>query len=549
MAPTSSPTPDPLLQTRKELRTEVFALIHRPADFPRLSRELLELPPPLDPGLARDLDESFDKKVPGRRESLKMEIDILRRLKRCTETERIIRAYGVVNLVTPVKFRGRTVYALISGPLKVSPWNPAERETLARLCGLRPSELPKSLDHCAVFRPEQIEALTTSQRLQARRMESLLEHIHFAETQSDEPETVVESPMASPGVMDLLQPGFADHLDVLFRTVQRTVQQTEGPLDPAARERLLQTGTRGRHLVEEIRRIGKNSQSTETSFSLHRMLQSWCDYLHRGFPSLRCSFNLDARPDTVRGNPHAWNHVLYTLLTGVVDGLPEATGTLGIGTRATEHNGRPCLHLEIRDGGGLETFAGVGRPLDREILTEQNEVMDELSDWMALAEEVDADLRVLREDGVVSRVELWIYTDAHEIEETALPPLPAIWVVEDDDREYENLLHMLEDADASPVRLHSAAELRDHYPRASIGPSLVILKYLLPDERGAGLRTWLYEQDPDLPVILVSGFSGTHPGIATVSNLPSTLYLQKPFDRRALLDMLNMSLDDPSGAA
>ena len=236
--------------------------------------------------------------------------------------------------------------------------------------------------------------------------------------------------------------------------------------------------------------------------------------------------------------------MLYTLLSGVADGLPEATGTLGVSTRSDEHDGRPCIHLEIRDGGGLETFAGVGRPLDREILTEQNEVMDELSNWLSLADEVDADLRVLREDGVVSRVELWAYTDTKIEPETPDPEVPAIWVVEDDDREYENLLHMLEDADAIPVRLRSASEVRDHYPEADMGPSLVILKYLLPDERGAGLRTWLYEQDPDLPVIIISGFSGTHPGIATVSNLPSTLYLQKPFDRRALLDMLKMTVDD-----
>ena len=260
---------------------------------------------------------------------------------------------------------------------------------------------------------------------------------------------------------------------------------------------------------------------------------------------MRFAYNLNAARDRVTANPHALNHLMYTLLSGVADGLSGEHAFIGIGTRDVERNGVPHLHVEIRDGGGLATFAGTGTVHDQRILEEQNRTAEEFADWVFLAERIDADLRILREGDVVTRAELFLPLNADKDEaarETEKGRL--VWVVEDNDREYETLRHMLSEAGLHPYRLTSAAALREHYPVAPAAPELVILKYHLPDQRGATLRTWLYEQDSDLPVILISSFSATHPGIATANNLPSTLYLQKPFDTQALLDMLRMTLDD-----
>jgi DNA-binding response OmpR family regulator len=103
---------------------------------------------------------------------------------------------------------------------------------------------------------------------------------------------------------------------------------------------------------------------------------------------------------------------------------------------------------------------------------------------------------------------------------------------------------MLQTLPVSCTRFHSAAELKEKFATASTAPDMVLLKYYLPDERGADVRSWIYEQDPSLPVILISSLDATHPGIATVNRLPSTLYLQKPFDASALLDMIHLNLDD-----
>jgi CheY-like chemotaxis protein len=534
----SHDSPDDLILTRKDLYADVFALKENPHDYPPVPRELLENSPELDPEFARAIASGFAAKPSGKREALKMEIDILRRLKRCRETEQITRAYGAVNLVTPVKYKGRTVHAIISGPLKISQWTEQERATFAKLCGLHPSQLPAGLDKATVFRADQIESILLQQEQKAKLFEALLTSTSSTASQSTDP-------VSSPAILDLLQPGFADHLDVLFRTVQKEISAETTSLNDLSRVRIEQATRRGRHLVDEIRHLTHEHQQVKEWAPVHQMLEVWTQHLKERYPSLRFSHKLHAEQDRVHTRTHALNHLLYTLLSGVADGLPEATGMMGISTRDDVKNGRDCLHVEIRDGGGLATFAGVGRPLDQEILNEQNEEFEACSDWLALAQEIDAELKVLREDGTVSRIELWLYTDLAELPSEATSPAgPSVWVVEDDDREFRNLRHMLSEAEIRPVHLRSAQDLRDYYPVSEEPPSLVILKYLLPDERGSNLRTWLYEQDPDLPVILVSSFSGTHPGIATVSNLPSTLYLQKPYDSQALLDMLRMTIDD-----
>jgi len=532
-----------LKQTLSDLRQEVYSLRERPEDLPdlpqRLSGTLLEDRLPVDPSLASGLEKVFQRKASGRREWLIMQIDELRRLQRGRETEQIMRAYGVLHLVTPVKMSGKTVFGLRSGPIKISPWTQQEKSTLAKICGIQASDLPRELTDSPVFSAAHIESVIQAQELHARLLSSLIS----AKTASTPAPAAVST---DPGLLDLLQPGFADHLDVLFRVVQMEAKQLEtGASFESARNRLLQVTQRGRHLVDAIRDLTRTDAQSVSSVSLHDSLEQWCQELQKQTPSLRIQQRFEASPDEVWTSPHSLNHLLFSLISGVADGLPEGTGMLGISTRNREHEGKPCLHLEIRDSGGLATFAGVGRPLDQAILEEQNEENQAFADWVALADNLDADLRILREDGVVTRAELWIFPG--EPESSAAPAQehePSVWVVEDEDRDYETIRHMMTEAGVRPVRLQNAAELRDQYFHANEAPSLVMLKYLLPDERGAHLRTWLYEQDPDLPVILVSSFTATHPGIATAVHLPGTLFLQKPYDRQSLLDMLRMTIDE-----
>lgn len=525
------------LDRQKASLSEQVLCLGGQARLPESLRQLLKQPAPVsDPLLCRTLADLFQRQPDGRKEFLRMEIDILRRAARTQETERIFRAYGVLHLVTPVKHQGRTLHALHSGPLKVTPWTPQEKETLASLCGLRLRDLPDTLDQATIFGPEQLEMIADQQQREARLWQTLLEKPNSAPTESP-------SPSADTAVgLELLQPGFADHLDLLFSTIQNELRHPED-LNPKRLRRLQAASVRGRHLTGQIRQLSQRVFSGTADVPVHRILENWAQYFRQQHPGLHLHLRLEAEADGVTTNPRHLQHMLFTLMASVADGLPEGRAVMGVSTRNEQRQGVPVLHVEIRDGGGLATFAGVGGELDQRLLLEQNEAADEYADWFSLASHMDAELQLLRDEGVVTRAELFLPLQPAD-SAVAAPDRHQLWIIEDDDREFESLTHMLKPAGLQISRFRSAADLRTNFALARNSPDLLLLKYHLPDQRGAELRSWLYEQDSRLPVILISSLQATHPGIATANSLPSTLYLQKPFDAKTLLDMVNMNLED-----
>lgn len=524
-----------LERQKKLLSAQFFSLAEHPHLPAEIKKAAAEKPLPADPALDETLSALFQRHPKGRKEFLRMEIDVLRRAMRGQETENIFRAYGVLNLVTPVKWHGRTVHALISGPIKVNPWTPQEKETLAALCGLSLRDLPASLDQTPIFQPEQVKLLIRQQTREAALWTLLLQ-------QKPAPAADSAPPLPCTAGLDLLQPGFADHLDLLFSTLQLELRHPES-LQTAGIQRMQNATTRGRHLVNQIRTLSTGTFSSTEKVAVHPILKKWEQHFQQQLPSLRINLRLDAEKDNVTANPQQLQHMLFTLMASVADGLPEGRAVMGLSTRNQQRNGETVLHLEIRDGGGLATFAGIGGETDRTVLREQNEASGEFADWFTLATHMDAELRLLNDEGVVTRAELFLPLQAHLTPADALAQ-HHIWIVEDDDREYESLMHMLNQAGLHISRFKNAADLRRDFALATVPPDLVLLKYYLPDQRGAEVRSWLYEQDSHLPVILVSSLQATHPGIATANSLPSTLYLQKPFDSQTLLDMVKMNLDD-----
>lgn len=517
---------------KKDLSKRVFSATRQPnspvkADAPR---------PPLDPILSTALRKAHALSPAGHLEALRGEVDLLRRGLHALHSEIAPRPYGVVHIVSPVKVEDKTVYLLDSGPLKTGPWQAKEKETLAKVCGTRADKLPLELDQAVVFAPEQLQVI---QRLQEEQAE------HLAELLARPLSPPEASPTMISGVeLDLLQPGFADHLNTLFSSILKEADGLGTSVEPRQRNRILVAAQRGAHLVDQLRRLGAETLQTIESVPIHALIRHWTHQISQAAPHARFDLKLKAERDEIQANPHSVNHLLYTVLTGVADGLANQQTLIAVGSRDIFHEGLPHLHIEIRDSGGFATFAGVDPNLDRELLEEQNEVSDEFADWVGMAERTNARLRVHADDGVVTRAEIFLPLYAEEDDGGLDSDAKTIWIVEENDAEAEHLRRLLGDYGARTVRLHSGGELRDHYVSATKPPDLVVLEYYLSDTRGTILRTWLYEQDPDLPVILISGFNATHPGVATVSNLPSTLYLQKPFNGQALYDMLRMTLDE-----
>ncbi|MCC5843031.1 MAG: response regulator [Verrucomicrobia bacterium] len=515
-----------LTKEQKSLRKELFL---NASEQPTAWKEIE--PGPCDPAGGEALRQVFSRTPAGKLEALRLETDVLRRA-RGRRPELFQRPFGTARWITPVLRDHRVVHVLDSGPVKVNPWTPAEKETLAKTCGVSVKNLPAALDNMVVFTPEQLPILHQQQIRLALAMGRLLQQPEPAASGTDTPTGVS---------LDVLQPGFADHLAHLFQALQAELPSLPGS---GAADRMLLAVQRGRHLVEQLQRLNRQQTQRQENVAVHSLLQKWTAHLQQE-TGARFELKLQAVQDRLIANPHAVNHLLYTLLAGVADGLRAQGGLIGVGTRNDTLDNQTVLHLEIRDSDGLATFAGVSLAWDEDVISEQNEASREYADWVGLAQRMDARLRILRENDVITRIELLLPLNATAaFEETGADPDAAqIWMVLENEPEAKQLQHMFKEYGARVHWLRSGKELREHYLTASAPPDLILLEYLLSDTRGIALRSWLYEQDTDLPVILMSGFSATHPGIATASNLPSTLYLQKPFDTQTLFDMLHMTLD------
>ena len=76
-------------------------------------------------------------------------------------------------------------------------------------------------------------------------------------------------------------------------------------------------------------------------------------------------------------------------------------------------------------------------------------------------------------------------------------------------------------------------------------PDLIISDIVMPGESGIELRRWVAARWPELPVVLISGYSSEGPA-EFASRTPHTLFVQKPFAADALLGLI-AGLKAPDG--
>lgn len=75
-----------------------------------------------------------------------------------------------------------------------------------------------------------------------------------------------------------------------------------------------------------------------------------------------------------------------------------------------------------------------------------------------------------------------------------------------------------------------------------VRPDLVISDIVMPGESGIELRREIARRWPDLPVLLISGFSAEGPA-EFAARTPHTEFLQKPFAADRLLDLVRATLE------
>jgi DNA-binding NtrC family response regulator len=116
-----------------------------------------------------------------------------------------------------------------------------------------------------------------------------------------------------------------------------------------------------------------------------------------------------------------------------------------------------------------------------------------------------------------------------------------ILIVDDDDPVRVMLARLLRTQGYSVLQAANASQARTVLTEES--PSLVISDIVMPGESGIELRRTIADQWPELPVILISGYSAEGPA-EFAARTPNTSFVQKPFAADQLLSLVEQTLID-----
>lgn len=136
-----------------------------------------------------------------------------------------------------------------------------------------------------------------------------------------------------------------------------------------------------------------------------------------------------------------------------------------------------------------------------------------------------------------------ISAGAPSLGRTELPLAATILVVDDDDPVRVMLARLLRTQGYTVLQAGQANEARNLLDTRR--PDLIISDIVMPGESGIDLRRDVLERWPELPVILISGYSAEGPA-EFASRTPNTTFVQKPFAADQFLALVEQTL---TGAA
>ncbi len=143
--------------------------------------------------------------------------------------------------------------------------------------------------------------------------------------------------------------------------------------------------------------------------------------------------------------------------------------------------------------------------------------------------------RAAREQGVSGATV--VTSPAPGLERCSLPPV--ILVVDDDDPVRVMLARLLRTQGYGVLQAGNGLDARRLV--ATGQPDLVISDIVMPGESGIELRRYIAGVSPELPVILISGYSAEGPA-EFAARTPRTIFVQKPFAADQLLTLVEQTL-------
>jgi PAS domain S-box-containing protein len=320
-----------------------------------------------------------------------------------------------------------------------------------------------------------------------------------------------------------------------------------GPLDPAERlelEEILKTTERGASLTKQLLVFGRGGPGPSRTVDLNAVIAEAMNLVRRLLDSrIRLTSNLSSRALPVRVDPHQIEQVIVNLVVNAQDAMPDG-GTLTIATDLVP--GAPASEtMRLHDGSPLVTLAvsDTGTGIPPEI---QHKIFEPffttkaargtglgLSTVHGIAEQSGGKVTVESTVGVGTTFTLSLPMSRDEVQPLerngwdeggqAANRKLSVLVVEDQKailRLVRRVLeldghHVLDAADAESAQAQAAKALPEI--------DLLLVDDGLPGQSGSALAHDLRLRRPDLPVLLMSGYSPDR------FHLEHASFLEKPF--------------------
>ena len=327
---------------------------------------------------------------------------------------------------------------------------------------------------------------------------------------------------------------------------------------PAANElsQVLKVVNRGRALVNQILIFSRKKEPELKRLDLNRLVEGTADFLSRTIPRMiQIDLDLEHDLDQVMADHTQLEQVLFNLVSNSKDAMPDG-GQISIGTSMThlspefcrenvELNPGPYVELKVRDSGRGMNSEVLSRIFDPFFTTKH---IGEgtglgLSTVYGIIKGHNSQVQVDSRPGLGTEFRIFLPSAAAGHMEAAAPAqtgpeVPGkgetILIVDDELDMCAVTSEILKRSGYQVCLANSGEDALQVYEKSGIVPDLVLLDLSMPGMGGLKCLEYLLELDPEVRVIIASGYSAEAKPSDTIP-LGAKSYISKPFSRDDLL--------------
>ncbi len=317
---------------------------------------------------------------------------------------------------------------------------------------------------------------------------------------------------------------------------------------------------RAADLTKQLLSFSRKRQNESVPIDLHDTIEDALSMLSRSIdPRIKISKELEAGFVALNGDPTQLENAFLNLGLNARDAMPQG-GEIRVSTRnveITESQGRQYAP-EVKAGNYVQVdFSDTGKGIEKEMIshifepffTTKNEFQGTglgLSSVYACVQAHHGTIRVYSEpgEGTTFRILLPADSDGVVFEKAVENESPiqkftgSVIVVDDEAVVRRSLERICERLGASVHAFASGKDAIEYFREMYEATDLVILDLVMPDLNGTAVFQALKEIDPEVKVILASGF-GKNQAVDKLLEQGVCKFLSKPFNVRELTAALN----------